>query len=317
MPYVGIDISQDYVDADLPGGVQRLEQTPAGYAALLAALPAQAVCVLEATGPYGLRLLAALHQAQQPVCVVNPLQVHRFGQSQLRRSKTDRTDARLLSQFGQALTPALHQPSALWLTQLQQRQSLLDLLTRQRTALRNHQHALAQAPWPDPVSTAALAQELTRLERQIAELEKSLVQEAKAQAGDDFARLQTIPGVGPRIALALLLAGPGLRAFTGWRQAVAYAGLCPRHFESGSSVRGRPRLSKLGDGRLRRLLYVGAWSASRANPACAQLYQRLLVRGKAKQQALCAVAARLLRQAWALVVKQRDFDPDFHLSLAL
>ena len=126
MDYVGIDISQDYVDADLPGGVRRLNQTPAGYAALVGALPAGAVCVLEATGPYGLRLLAALHQAQRPVCVVNPLAVRRFGQSQLRRSKTDRTDARLLSQFGRVFTPALHQPTALWLSHLQQRQALLD-----------------------------------------------------------------------------------------------------------------------------------------------------------------------------------------------
>lgn len=315
MEYIGIDISQEYVDADLPGGVQRLAQTPDGYAALLAALPTEAVCVLEATGPYGLRLLAALHQAGQAVCVVNPLQVRRFAQSQLRRSKTDRTDARLLSQFGRAFTPALHQASALWLTQLQQRQSLLELLKGQRTALGNHQHALRQSPWPDPVSTKALDAELARLDQQLAELEKSLADDAKAQCGADYARLQTIPGVGPRIALALLLAGPGLRAFPGWRQAVAYAGLCPRHYESGSSVRARPRLSKLGDGRLRRLLYVGAWSASRANPACQALYQRLLDRGKAKPQALCAVAARLLRQAWALLVQQRNFDPTCHLAL--
>jgi len=91
MEYIGIDTSQNYVAADLPGGVQRLDQTTAGYAQLLTALPAEATCVLEATGPYGLRLLAALHQAQRPVCVVNPLQVRRFTQSQLRRSKTDRT----------------------------------------------------------------------------------------------------------------------------------------------------------------------------------------------------------------------------------
>lgn len=315
MDYIGIDISQAYVDADLPGGVQRLEQSPAGYAALLAGLPAQAVCVLEATGPYGLRLLAALHQARQRVCVVNPLSVRRFAQSQLRRSKTDRTDAQLLSRFGQVFTPALHQPPALWLSQLQQRQALLDLLLGQRTALRNHRHALRQSPWPDPVSEQALDDELDRLDQRVAGLEKSLADDAKAQCGADYDRLQTIPGVGPRVALALLLAGPGLRAFAGWRQAVAYAGLCPRHYESGSSVHARPTLSKLGDGRLRKLLYLGAWSASRANPACQALYQRLLARGKAKPQALCAVAARLLRQAWALLTHERDFDPKFHLSL--
>ena len=105
------------------------------------------------------------------------------------------------------------------------------------------------------------------------------------------------------------------REGAGWRQAVAYAGLCPRHYESGSSVHARPKLSKLGDGRLRKLLYLGAWSASRANPACQALYQRLLARGKAKPQALCAVAARLLRQAWALLTHERDFDPKFHLAL--
>ena len=297
MDYLGIDIRQDYVDADLPGGVQRLPQTPEGHTALLAALPPGAVCVLEATGPYGLRLLAALHQAGQRVSVVNPLAVRRFAQSQLRRSKTDRTDAQLLSQFGRAMTPPLHQATALWLSQLQQRQALLDLLKGQRTALRNHQHALALAPWPDPVSTQALEAELARLDQQVADLEQSLQQDAQAQCGADYARLQTIPGVGPRIALALLLAGPGLRAFAGWRQAVAYAGLCPRHYESGSSVRPRPRLSKLGDGYLRRLLFMGAWSAKTKNPACAALYARLRGRGQAGKQALCAVAARLLRQA--------------------
>ena len=315
MDYIGIDISQDSVDADLPGGVQHLDQTPAGHAALLAALPAGAVCVLEATGPYGLRLLAALHQAGQPVSVVNPLAVRRFAQSQLRRSKTDRTDAQLLSQFGQVFTPPLHQPPALWLSQLQQRQALLDMLKAQRTALGNHQHALALAPWPDPVSTKALEAELARLDKQVAELEKSLADDAQAQCGADYARLQTIPGVGPRIALALLLAGSGLRAFASWRQAVAYAGLCPRHYESGSSVRARPRLSKLGDGRLRRLLFMGAWSAKTKNPSCAALYARLVGRGKASKQALCAVAARLLRQAWALLTNECDFDPTHHLSL--
>lgn len=315
MEYIGLDISQAYVDADLAGGVRRLAQTPDGYAALLAALAAGSCCVLEATGPYGLRLLAALHQAGQAVSVVNPLQVRRFGQSQLRRSKTDRGDAQLLSQFGRAFTPALHQPPATWRSQLQQRQALLELLRQQRAALRNHQHALGQSPWPDPASERALAQQLQDLDARIAELEQQLEQDLQAQCRADYQRLRQVPGIGPRTAVALLLAGPGLRAFAGWRQAVAYAGLCPRHYESGSSVRAQPRLSKLGDGRLRRLLYLGAWSAARFNPACRALYERLLARGKAKQQALCAVAARLLRQAWALLKHECDFDPAHHLAL--
>ena len=75
-------------------------------------------------------------------------------------------------------------------------------------------------------------------------------------------------------------------------------------------------MSKLGDGRLRKLLYLGAWSASRFNPACQALYQRLLERGKAKPQAMCAVAARLLRQAWDVLTHECNFDPNHHLKLA-
>ncbi len=310
--YVGIDLSKDTLDVDLPGGVVRYAQTPADHARLLVALPAEATVVLEATGPYGLRLLGALHQARRPVCVINPLQARRFAQSQLRRSKTDRSDAQVLSAFGAAFQPRLTEVKSVEEQQLAQRQALLELLKKQLAALKNHAQALAQALWPDPVSEAALAEQMARLEEQIAALEAELDAGVRA-AFPAYERLRSIPGVGPKTVAALLLAGPGLAAFPGWRQAVAYAGLCPRHFESGTSVRARPRLSKLGDGRLRRLLYMGAWSASRVNPPCKALYERLLERGLAKQQALCAVAARLLRQAWAIFndPEKRFFDPQF------
>ena len=313
--YLGIDISKDTLDVDLPGGVVCYTQTAADHARLLAALPADAIVVLEATGPYGLRLLDALHQAQRPVCVINPLQARRFAQSLLRRSKTDRSDARVLSSFGEAFKPRLTEAKSLKQQQLTQRQTLLELLKKQLTALGNHAQALTQALWPDPVSQAALAEQMTRLKEQIAQLEAELDADARL-AFSAYERLRSIPGLGPKTVVALLLVGPGLAAFTGWRQAVAYAGLCPRHFQSGTSVKAPTRLSKLGDSRLRRLLYLGSWSACRVNPACKALYERLLERGLAKQQALCAVAGRLMRQAWAIFndPEERFFDPNFHLQ---
>ena len=313
--YIGIDISKDTLDVDLPGGVVCYAQTAADHARLLAALPAGVIVVVEATGPYGLRLLGALHQAQRPVCVVNPLQARRFAQSQLRRSKTDRSDARVLTAFGEAFKPRLTEAKTVEQQQLTQRQALLELLKKQVVALGNHAQALALALWPDPVSEAALTEQMTRLNEQIAQLEAEL--DARVQAAfPAYERLRSIPGLGPKTVAALLLAGPGLAAFPGWRQAVAYAGLCPRHFQSGTSVKAPTRLSKLGDSRLRRLLYMGSWSACRVNPPCKALYERLIERGLAKQQALCAVAGRLLRQAWAIFndPKERLFDPKFHLS---
>ena len=190
--YIGIDISKDTLDVDLPGGVVCYTQTAADHARLLAALPADAIVVLEATGPYGLRLLDALHQAQRPVCVINPLQARRFAQSQLRRSKTDRSDARVLSSFGEAFKPRLTEAKSLKQQQLTQRQTLLELLKKQLTALGNHAQALTQALWPDPVSQAALAEQMTRLKEQIAQLEAELDADARL-AFSAYERLRSIP----------------------------------------------------------------------------------------------------------------------------
>lgn len=311
--YVGIDVSKDVLDVDLPSGPVRFAQTSAAHAALLQALPEGAIVVLEATGPYGLRLVAALQAAERPVCVVNPLLARRFAQSQLQRHKTDRADARVLTDFGQAMKPRRTAPTPEALEPLRQRQALLALLIKHLTALQNHLQALQAAPRYDAVAEMALLVQIAQLEAQIAELEAQLERDARA-VNPDFERLLAVPGVGPKTALLLLLIGPGLGVFANARAAVAYAGLCPRHFESGSSVRARPRLSKLGNSRWRRGLYLAAWSAARYNPACKALYERLLERGKAKMQALCAVAACLLRQAWAIVKHDRDFDPAFHLQ---
>ena len=311
--YVGIDLSQDTLDADLPGGGVCYAQTPTDHARLLAAQPQGAIVVLEVTGPYGLRGLAALHQAQRPVCVINPLRARRFAQSQGRRSKTDRSGARVLTAFGAAFAPRLTEAKAVEPEQVPQRQALPHPLRKHLAALRNHAHALAQTVWPDPVSEAELAAQIAAPEAQIAALEAEL-ERVCCTAFPAYQRLRTVPGLGPKTVAALLLAGPGLAAFPGGRRAVAYAGRGSRHSESGTRLCARPRLSEFGDGRLRRLLYQCAWSAKKANPACQALCERLLERGQAKQQALCAVAARLLRQAWVIVKFDREFDPHFHLT---
>ena len=108
------------------------------------------------------------------MCVVNPLQARRFAQSQLRRSKTDRSDARVLTAFGEAFKPRLTEAKTVEQQQLTQRQALLELLKKQVVALGNHAQALALALWPDPVSEAALTEQMMRLNEQIAQLEAEL-----------------------------------------------------------------------------------------------------------------------------------------------
>ena len=95
------------------------------------------------------------------------------------------------------------------------------------------------------------------------------------------------------------------------RQVVAYAGLDPAPQESGSSVRGAGHVSKTGNARLRRAVYMAAVTAARCNPVFQRFYARLLARGKRKRAALVAVARKVLVVMVTLLIHERDFDPDW------
>jgi transposase len=121
-------------------------------------------------------------------------------------------------------------------------------------------------------------------------------------------RLLSIPAVGDKTAnrmLCLLLA----RRFNSASQAAAFVGLTPIEHQSGSSVRGRPRLSKAGNPRLRAALYMAAVVAIRHNPDVRALYERMLARGKAKMSALCAAMRKLVHICFGVIKNQQDYEP--------
>jgi transposase len=98
-------------------------------------------------------------------------------------------------------------------------------------------------------------------------------------------------------------------------QLAAFAGLTPQEFSSGSSVRGKPRLSKIGNSRLRKALFMPAIVARKYNPFIKALCDRLLVKGKSKMSVVGAAMHKLLRQVFGVLKSQKPFDPDFLLTL--
>lgn len=297
MTFIGIDISKDRFDVALPKGSgyksDKFANQSSGFAALCAVLPADAHCVMEATGPYYLQLATHLHQQGIAVSVVNPLVIKRFSQMKLSRAKTDKADARLIAEYGRLHQPALWQPPLAFIQEVQQESSLLEQLLKQRTALGNHRHALEQHPHISKQALNTLSHLLTQLDEQIQQLEKSIESKSKAHCSELLKVLLSIPGIGLKTAIQLLVITQGFERFDNSKQLSAYIGLAPRLYESGSSVKGKVHISKLGMARMRKLLYLCSWSASRCNLACQQLYQRLLAKGKAKKLALIAAAVEL------------------------
>lgn len=311
--YIGIDIAKSSFTLAMPrpnGGFEdyTLPNDATGFAQLMVLMPAHSHCVLEASGPYYLPLALFLHQHQRALSVVNPLVVRRFSQMRLRRAKTDKADARLLSEFGANQQPPLWQAPTTLLSQLTQLQTLLDHYIKQRTALRNQQEAFTHSGVPNPILEDSLQKSLSHLGEQIQALEQQLDQLAKTTYTDLYAHLQSIPGIGRKTALCLLVITRGFSRFESAKQLVSFVGLAPRVFESGSSVKGKGHICKLGNTRVRQLLYMASMQAKKANPACRALYDRLVGAGKPKLVALMAVAHKLVRQCFGVARSGIKFD---------
>ena len=121
--------------------------------------------------------------------------------------------------------------------------------------------------------------------------------------------LVSIPGIGQTTAAKFLAEIMDVKLYGSARQLAAFAGLVPRLHESGSSVRGKARLSKMGAGSLRKALYFPAIAAIKYNPYIKALSARLKERGKCPMQIIGAAMRKLLHIAYGVLKSGRPFDP--------
>lgn len=308
---VGIDVAKGSFDGAWEANGrprhQSFEYTEAGFAALLEATPADAHYVMEATGVYHARLALWLYEAKRRVSVVNPLVVKRFAEMQLSRVKSDKADARLLRAYGLAHEVAPWAPAAAEILELQQAHAWLDDLIRERTRLMNRTEAHRHQPKPSSFVSAQMAAHEHALEQQIEACERHLEALVKKFFPELYERLLTIPAIGPKTAIELIIITHGFRRFEDIKALSAYVGVSPTTYRSGTSVKGQGTIAKLGQGRMRQLLYMCSWTAKRCNPACRALYVRLKTAGKPQKVINIAIAHKLLRQAFAVARSNGPF----------
>ncbi|HEY9297588.1 MAG TPA: IS110 family transposase [Phormidium sp.] len=302
--YTGIDISKQTFDANIttPRGVEakKFSNDATGFTKLLKLLPTDAHVVMEASGPYYYRLAFFLHEQGVRVSVVNPLVIRRFCQMLMIRTKTDKKDASMIREYAISQQPALWQPDVPMITKLKQLNAALDLLEKQITAFRNQLEAFEQMPDTDGYTLKQLEQLISQNKQVRGQLQAQMEEVVGQHYQESYQALRSIPGIGPKAAAMLIAITGNFTKFSCYRQLVAYVGLNPNIFESGTSVKGKGHISKMGTARLRKILYLCSWSAKKYNEPCQQMYERLKARAKPEKVIKVALANKLLRQAFAI-----------------
>lgn len=317
----GIDISKDFFDVCFISGrcekAGRFTNDTKGFEQFCAWISAGTHCVMEVTGPYYLRVATYLHGKGFSVSVVNPLVIKRFSQMRLIRAKTDKADARMIALYGLSEALQLWSPPNDCITALQQLDSISAQLSKQRTALNNQLEAFRQSGAVQKQIKQFLIKAIRIAQKQQACIEKQMDDLVKKHYAEMMKNLTSIPGLGKKTAMVLIVLTGGFKKFASAKQLSAYVGLAPRIFQSGSSVKGKARICKMGMSRIRVLLYLCAWSAKRCNQACKDLYERLVSKGKAKRVALIAVANKLIKQAFAIINNNTTYKKNYSKNICL
>ncbi|WP_051906584.1 IS110 family RNA-guided transposase [Methylomarinum vadi] len=276
MNYVGIDVSQkELVVVNTQGKVgpaKSFENTTTGHQEiirLLAKLKGETQICLEATGVYHFDLAVALSRANDlEVMVINPKAAHNFAQALMKRSKTDTIDAATLAAYCERMPFEAWQRPADEVIALRAMGRRIAALNKLKTQTKNQRHAL-KATLDTPDIVIEQTEELVNvLEKQVQAHRDSALELIRQHESllCAFTLIIGIKGIAEASAIQLLAELLVLPQDMSAKQWVAYAGLDPRHYESGSSVAKKPRISKAGNKYLRQALYMPALVATRYEP---------------------------------------------------
>jgi transposase len=317
MTILGVDVSKDTIDVtlgDAPKGKEyhQFANNKAGFRALRKWLGQRNISKLhvcmEATNIYWEALALFCYDEGWQVSVVNPARIKGFAKSQMRRNKTDPEDSDIIADFCALMKPRLwHPPSP-------EERKLRDLLRHQHalqktlTQQTNRLHTCQNEDVCNSLQTiiGVLRTEITQVEEKI----QSLLQ-SHPDLKQRFDFLHSIKGIGSKTALFLLAEMHDLADYENARAAAADAGVTPSHYQSGTSVKRRTKISKIGKAGVRAALYWPAITAIQHNPLIKAMAERLKARGKSQKVIIGAAMRKLLHLAYGVLKNQSYFDPNY------
>lgn len=230
--YVGVDVSKSTLDIaiELEDGNyvhKKISNNEDGFNKIVSLLHSESCVVMEATSSYYMPFAYFLHSKSIAVSIINPLSVNHFSKMRMSRAKTDKKDAAMLAAYGKSETPRLWMPKAAHLIELQQMEAILDNLIKHKTSLINQQEAFVCSGHMTTAVTEILEKQIEHLKTAIASIETKMYEIGEKHHAALLINLRTIPSIGKRTALMLLIITDGFTKFDTAKELVSYVGLCP------------------------------------------------------------------------------------------
>jgi transposase len=275
---------------------------------------------MESTGVYGERLAYYFHEHQSEnftVYVLNPKAVSAFAQSAMIKNKNDVVDAQAIASYmsvaipGKTVFPwvAPSEEEALLNALSRRREELVNMRTEEINRLEKQEN---KANASDDV-VESVQRSIEYLDNEILQIEKRIRDHVDKNPGmkSNIELMRSIPGIGEVTSVVIEGETGGLNRFSSARQLTAYVGLSPVEHTSGTSVHKRSHISKRGNSRIRKVLYMCAMVAVQVNPTVRNFYERMVARGKNKKLAIVACMRKLLHILWGVVKHHKEFEPAY------
>jgi transposase len=260
---------------------------------------------MEHTGKYGHAFLNASILEQAKVWVELPIQIKRS--QGLVRGKTDQWDAIRIAQYAYRFADK----AVFWRPADKTVQDLKELRVKRSRLVKVHSQ-LSQENKNDPLFKKPLLALKQAIEAIEFKMEQMIIQ--NESANQQYELLKTVPGIGKQTAMALLIVTNGFTRLTETRKLSCYSGLAPFPYSSGSSVKGRTKVSKMGDKKLKVLLNLSAWNAIRSIAAFKDYFNRKVGEGKHKMSVINAVRNKLIALALAVIKRNSPFEKNYSFS---
>ena len=185
----------------------------------------------------------------------------------------------------------------------------MDSFIKKRTATKNKLHGEEVLGIPSSWVYRSLKRDRKHLDKEILGIETKLLSLVKQDQQVHLTLLTSIPGISLKTALFMIVITDGFKKFENSKQLCSYAGITPTIRESGSSVRGR--ISKVGNRKMRNLLFLCSFTACKHNKGCRDVYERIVNKGKSKKLALIAVSNKLIKQSFAIAKSGLPYDEKY------